>query len=60
MPFALPINENDAVATEEIRFGDNDTLGALVANLVEACCELTPAHLLLPTLPALFALLKMP
>jgi len=34
---AVPvINENDAVATEEIRFGDNDTLGALVANLVEA------------------------
>lgn len=34
---AIPvINENDAVATEEIRFGDNDTLGALVANLVEA------------------------
>jgi glutamate 5-kinase len=30
------INENDAVATEEIRFGDNDTLAALVANLVEA------------------------
>jgi len=30
------INENDAIATEEIRFGDNDTLGALVANLVEA------------------------
>ncbi|HIG65061.1 MAG TPA: glutamate 5-kinase [Methyloprofundus sp.] len=30
------INENDAVATDEIRFGDNDTLGALVANLVEA------------------------
>ncbi len=30
------INENDAVAFEEIRFGDNDTLGALVANLVEA------------------------
>jgi len=30
------VNENDAVATEEIRFGDNDTLGALVANLVEA------------------------
>jgi glutamate 5-kinase len=30
------INENDAVATEEIRFGDNDTLGALVANLVQA------------------------
>jgi glutamate 5-kinase len=34
---AIPvINENDAVATEEIRFGDNDTLAALVANLVEA------------------------
>ncbi len=30
------INENDAVVTDEIRFGDNDTLGALVANLVEA------------------------
>ncbi len=30
------INENDTVATEEIRFGDNDTLGALVANSVEA------------------------
>ena len=34
---AIPIiNENDTVATDEIRFGDNDTLGALVANLVEA------------------------
>ena len=30
------INENDAVATDEIRFGDNDTLAALVANLVAA------------------------
>ena len=30
------INENDTVATEEIKFGDNDTLGALVTNLVEA------------------------
>lgn len=30
------INENDAVATEEIRFGDNDTLAALVTNLVAA------------------------
>lgn len=29
------INENDTVATEEIRFGDNDSLGALVTNLVE-------------------------
>jgi glutamate 5-kinase len=30
------INENDTVVTEEIRFGDNDTLGALVANLIDA------------------------
>jgi glutamate 5-kinase len=30
------INENDTVVNEEIKFGDNDTLGALVANLVEA------------------------
>ncbi|MGI4812880.1 MAG: glutamate 5-kinase [Janthinobacterium lividum] len=29
------INENDTVVTDEIKFGDNDTLGALVANLVE-------------------------
>lgn len=34
---AVPIiNENDTVVTDEIRFGDNDTLGALVTNLVEA------------------------
>ena len=30
------INENDTVVTDEIKVGDNDTLGALVANLVEA------------------------
>ena len=30
------VNENDTVATDEIRFGDNDTLAALVANLIEA------------------------
>jgi glutamate 5-kinase len=30
------VNENDTVATDEIRFGDNDTLAAMVANLVEA------------------------
>ncbi len=30
------VNENDSVATDEIRFGDNDTLAGLVANLVEA------------------------
>jgi glutamate 5-kinase len=34
---AIPvINENDTVVTDEIRFGDNDTLAALVTNLVEA------------------------
>ncbi len=30
------VNENDTVVIDEIRFGDNDTLGALVANLIEA------------------------
>lgn len=30
------INENDTVVTDEIKFGDNDTLAALVANLIEA------------------------
>ncbi len=30
------INENDTVVTDEIRFGDNDTLAALVSNLIEA------------------------
>ena len=30
------VNENDTVSTDEIKLGDNDTLGALVANLVEA------------------------
>src|SRR6266550_1753889 len=30
------INENDTVTTDEIRFGDNDTLAALVTNLIEA------------------------
>jgi glutamate 5-kinase len=30
------INENDTLVTDEIKFGDNDTLGALVANLIEA------------------------
>jgi glutamate 5-kinase len=34
---ALPvINENDTVVNDEIKFGDNDTLGALVTNLIEA------------------------
>ncbi|WP_319241181.1 glutamate 5-kinase [uncultured Propionivibrio sp.] len=36
---AVPIiNENDTVVTDEIKFGDNDTLGALVANLIDADC----------------------
>ena len=30
------INENDTVVNDEIKFGDNDTLGALVTNLVDA------------------------
>jgi glutamate 5-kinase len=30
------VNENDTVATDEIKFGDNDTLAALVANLLKA------------------------
>jgi len=30
------VNENDTIATDEIRFGDNDTLAALVANLIDA------------------------
>jgi glutamate 5-kinase len=30
------VNENDTVATDELRFGDNDTLASLVANLIEA------------------------
>ncbi|MBF0588226.1 MAG: glutamate 5-kinase [Magnetococcales bacterium] len=30
------VNENDTVMTEELRFGDNDTLGALVASVVDA------------------------
>ena len=32
------INENDTVATDDIKVGDNDTLGALVANLIDADC----------------------
>ncbi|NDP42076.1 MAG: glutamate 5-kinase, partial [Aromatoleum sp.] len=35
--YVIPIiNENDTVTTDEIRVGDNDTLGALVTNLIEA------------------------
>lgn len=46
----LPVvNENDTVVTEEIRFGDNDTLAALVANLIDA-----DALLLLTDQPGLY------
>lgn len=43
------INENDTVITDEIKFGDNDTLGALVANLLEA-----DALIILTDQPGLF------
>jgi len=43
------INENDTVAIDEIRFGDNDTLAALVTNLVEA-----DALIILTDQPGLF------
>jgi glutamate 5-kinase len=36
---ALPvINENDTVATEELRYGDNDRLSARVAQMIQATC----------------------
>lgn len=44
------INENDTVVTDEIRFGDNDTLAALVANLIEA-----DALVILTDQPGLFS-----
>jgi glutamate 5-kinase len=44
------INENDTVVTDEIKFGDNDTLGALVANLIEA-----DALIILTDQPGLFS-----
>jgi len=43
------INENDTVVTDEIKFGDNDTLGALVANLIEG-----DALIILTDQPGLF------
>jgi len=64
------VNENDAVANEELRFGDNDSLAALVANLIEAdlvvlltdqiglfevCAPQHPPRHGLPLLPALVA-----
>ena len=44
------INENDTVVTDEIKFGDNDTLGALVANLVDA-----DAYVILTDQPGLYS-----
>ena len=44
------INENDTVTTDEIKVGDNDTLGALVANLIEA-----DALIILTDQPGLFS-----
>ena len=44
------INENDTVTTDEIRLGDNDTLGALVTNLIEA-----DAMVLLTDQPGLYS-----
>lgn len=44
------INENDTVVNDEIKFGDNDTLGALVANLVDA-----DALLILTDQPGLYS-----
>jgi glutamate 5-kinase len=44
------INENDTVVNDEIKFGDNDTLGALVANLVDA-----DALVILTDQPGLYA-----
>src|SRR5207245_11786939 len=39
------INENDTVSVEEIRFGDNDTLSAMVCNLVDAEMLVILSHL---------------
>lgn len=54
------INENDSVVTEEIRFGDNDTLAALVANLIEAetLCILTDQQAMYDSDPRHNALAK--
>lgn len=54
------VNENDTVVTDEIRFGDNDTLGALVANLVDAetLCILTDQDAMYDSDPRKNALAK--
>ncbi|MFT5083461.1 MAG: glutamate 5-kinase [Lentisphaeria bacterium] len=54
------VNENDTVVTDEIRFGDNDTLGALVANLIEAdtFCILTDQNGMYDSDPRVNALAK--
>ncbi|TVZ38291.1 glutamate 5-kinase [Alteromonadaceae bacterium 2753L.S.0a.02] len=55
------INENDTVVTDEIRFGDNDTLAALVANLIEAdmLCILTDQNGMFDSDPRQNALAEM-
>ena len=47
------VNENDALSSNEIRFGDNDRLAALVANIVraDALVPVSYTHLTLPTTP---------
>jgi len=54
------VNENDTVITDEIRFGDNDTLGALVSNLIEAdtLCILTDQNAMYDTDPRQNALAR--
>lgn len=54
------VNENDTVVTDEIRFGDNDSLAALVANLIEAdtLCILTDQQGLFDSDPRQNALAK--
>ncbi len=54
------VNENDTIVTDEIRFGDNDSLGALVANLVDAdtLCILTDQDAMYDSDPRKNALAK--
>ena len=46
MPHAEFLQEHDTVSVEEIRFGDNDTLSAMVCNLVDADTLIEPDALL--------------
>ena len=55
------INENDTVATDEIRFGDNDTLSAFVTNLIDADLQiiLTDVEGLMDKDPIFMTVLKL-